>query len=322
VTRTSPSPIRIGVSACLLGDAVRYDGGHKRNAILVALDPFVEWIKVCPEVECGMGTPREAIQLVDQDGRIHLVGVGSGIDHTVTMTSFANRRVAELEQADLCGYVLKSDSPSCGIAGVTIHGAGASESQSVSSGTGLFAAELLARFPNLPIEEDSGLRDAERRGLFIERVCAYRRLRDLFDRRWTTADLIAFHTAHKLVLMAHSPAAYRTLGRWVAAAKSTPQQANAADYTRQLMAALAIAPTRARHVNVLQHVLGYFKPALDDATRAGLAAAIEQYRVGAVALDHPLGRLRACARERDIPYLRNQLYLEPDPREFLMRTGG
>jgi uncharacterized protein YbgA (DUF1722 family)/uncharacterized protein YbbK (DUF523 family) len=322
VTGATPSPIRIGVSACLLGDAVRYDGGHKRNAVLVALDPFVEWIKVCPEVECGMGTPREPIQLVEQDGRIHLVGVGSGIDHTVTVTSFANRRVVELEQADLCGYVLKSDSPSCGLAGVPIHGRGVSESQITGNGTGLFAAELLARFPNLPIEEESGLRDAERRGLFIERVCAYRRLRDLFDRHWTTSDLIAFHTAHKLVLMAHSPAAYRTLGRWVAAVKGTPQQTNAADYTTQFMAALAIAATRARHVNVLQHILGYFRPVLDDGTRAGLAVAIEQYRLGAVPIDHPLGRLRACARERDIPYLRNQLYLEPDPREFLMRTGG
>jgi uncharacterized protein YbgA (DUF1722 family)/uncharacterized protein YbbK (DUF523 family) len=310
------------VSACLLGDAVRYDGGHKRNALLVALDPFVEWIKVCPEVECGMGTPREPIQLVDRDGRIHLVGVGSGIDHTVTMASFAKRRVAELERADLCGYVLKSDSPSCGVAGVPIHGPGVSESQSARTGTGLFAAELLARLTNLPIEQESGLQDPQSRDLFIERVCAYRRLRDLFDRRWTTGDLIAFHTAHKLVLMAHSPAAYRSLGRWVAAAKSTPQQTSAVDYTRQFMAALAIAPTRARHVNVLQHILGYFRPALDEGTRAGLAAAIEQYGLGAVPLDNPLARLRACARECDIGYLRNQLYLEPDPREFLMRAGG
>ncbi len=315
------SPIRIGVSACLLGDAVRYDGGHKRNALLVALDPFVEWIKVCPEVECGMGTPREPIHLVDDEGRIRLVGVDTGLDHTSTLTSFAERRVAELEKEDLCGYVLKSDSPSCGVAGVAVHGADASEHQPVRNGTGLFAAELLARFASLPIEEESGLRDAQRRNHFIERVCAYRRLRDLFGLRWTIGDLVAFHTAHKLVLMAHSPAAYRTLGRLVAAAKTKPRQTAAADYTDQFMAALAIAPTPARHVNVLQHVLGYFRM-LDAETRAGLAAAIEQYRVGAAPLDEPLGRLRAWARERDIPYLRGQLYLEPDPREFLMRTGG
>ncbi len=310
------------MSACLLGDAVRHDGGHKRNAFLVALEPFVEWIKVCPEVECGMGTPREPIRLVDRGGRIRLLGVKSDVDHTIAMTSFAERRVAELEKEDLCGYVLKSDSPSCGVAGVAVHDPDGSARQPVRNGTGLFAARLLARFQQLPIEEESGLRDAERRDHFIERVCACRRLRDLFIPQWTTDDLIAFHTAHKLVLMAHSPAAYRALGRMVAAAKNTPRQTAAADYARQFMAALAIAPTPARHVNVLQHVLGYFRPTLDAETRAGLAGAIEQYRLGALPLEEPLGRLRAGAREQDIPYLRGQLYLEPDPREILMRTGG
>ena len=321
MTRAAPSPIRIGASACLLGDAVRYDGGHKRNAVLLALDPFVEWIKVCPEVECGMGTPREPIQLVDRGGRIRLVGVESGLDHTVTMTSFAGRRVSELQTEDLCGYVLKSDSPSCGVAGVAIQGPNLSERQPVRQGTGLFAAALLARFEHLPIEEERSLRDAQRRAHFIERVCAYRRVRDLFEPRWTINDLIAFHTAHKLVLMAHSPAAYRTLGRLVASAKTTPRQAVAADYTNRFMAALAIAPTPARHVNVLQHILGYFG-LLDAERRAGLAGAIEQYRLGAVPLDKPLGLLRTCARELCIPYLQGQLYLEPDPREFLMRAGG
>jgi uncharacterized protein YbgA (DUF1722 family)/uncharacterized protein YbbK (DUF523 family) len=310
------------VSACLLGDAVRYDGGHKRNAILLALDPFVEWIKVCPEVECGMGTPREAIHLVDRDGRIRLLGVGSGIDHTGKMMSFADRRLADLENENLCGYVLKSDSPSCGVAGVAVHAERLSEEPTVRSGTGLFAAELLARFRDLPIEDERGLGDAHRRRHFIERVCAYRRLRDLLDRPWTVGELVAFHTAHKLVLMAHSPAAYRTLGRLVAAAKTAPRETVAADYTRQFMAAIAIAATPARHANVLQHILGYFRPAMDAEARAALAAAIEHYRLGAVPLEEPLERLRACAREHDVAYLRGQLYLEPDPREFLMRSGG
>jgi uncharacterized protein YbbK (DUF523 family) len=177
-TRTTGGRIRIGVSACLLGDEVRYDGGHKRDAFLTtALGPLVDWVKVCPEVEVGMGTPRESIRLVDDRGTIRLLTVKTGIDHTASMTAFAAKRADALAGEDLCGFILKTGSPSCGMNGVTVHTV---EGPATRTGVGLFAQALLARFPQLPIEEEGNLADAQRRERFLERVFAYhRRLRVL-----------------------------------------------------------------------------------------------------------------------------------------------
>jgi uncharacterized protein YbbK (DUF523 family) len=231
--------IRIGVSACLLGDEVRYDGGHKRDPFLTdVLGPIVEWVKVCPEVEIGMGTPRESIRLVDEDGRIRLRTVKSGVDHTDAMTAYAARRTRALAGADLCGYVLKKDSPSCGMARVKVYGGDGPPSR---TGVGLFAAALLARFPHLPIEDEGRLSDLRLRENFIERVFAYRRLRDLFESRWTAGDLVRFHKAHKLVLLAHSTQAYSRLGRLVGA-RPIDRKAVRARYSAGFMEALAIIP--------------------------------------------------------------------------------
>jgi len=167
--------IRIGVSACLLGDEVRYDGGHKRDAMLIELlGPLVEWVKVCPEVEVGMGTPREPIHLAQVDGRIRLLTVNSGVDHTASMTAYAANKVETLAGEGLSGYVLKSGSPSCGMTGVTTDGGRQSATQ---AGVGLFAQSLLARFPDLPIEDERRLADPQLRARFVERVLAYHRLR-------------------------------------------------------------------------------------------------------------------------------------------------
>src|SRR5476649_546703 len=175
---SAQKPIRLGVSACLLGDQVRYDGGHKRDAFLTdLLGPFVEWVKVCPEVEIGMGTPRESIRLMTEDGRIRLVTVKSGVDYTDRMEAYASRRLNELAHDDLCGYVLKKDSPSCGMTRVKVY---AGSGPGRRSGTGVFARALLARFPDLPVEEEGRLQDHAIRENFVERVFAYRRLRDLF----------------------------------------------------------------------------------------------------------------------------------------------
>ena len=234
----APRPVRVGVSACLLGDAVRYDGGHKRDAILLhRLGPLVEWVKVCPEVESGMGTPREPIRLVNRDGRVRLLAVKSGADHTTPMAAYAARRLTELAREDLCGYVLKQDSPSCGMRDVKVHNAGGSTTR---SGVGAFAAALLARFPDLPVEDEGRLADAARREHFIERIFAYRRLRDLFEGRWTVAGLLRFHTAHTLVLTAHSAAACRALSRLVARAASLPRADVRAQYRAAFMQALAV----------------------------------------------------------------------------------
>ena len=163
--------IRLGISACLLGDEVRHDGGHKRNAYLTeVLGAQVEWVKVCPEVEIGMGTPREPIELVDESGRIKLLSVTTRVDHTATMTAYAARRAEALAAENLSGFILKTDSPSCGLIGVKVHTA---DGRSSRTGAGLFAQALLARFPDLPIEEEGRLADPQRRAQFLERVFAY-----------------------------------------------------------------------------------------------------------------------------------------------------
>ncbi len=173
-TASGDAPLRVGVSACLLGSAVRWDGGHKRDPSLVeGLGRFVEWVPVCPEVELGMGVPREAVRLEAARGGPRMRGASSGADHTRAMTAFAARRVAELEALDLAGYVLKTDSPSCGLERVRVHHASGDVTR---DGRGLFAAALLERFPGLPVEEEGRLQDPRLRESFLERAFAYRRL--------------------------------------------------------------------------------------------------------------------------------------------------
>jgi len=316
---TPPSSrIRIGISACLLGDEVRYDGGHKRDPFLAdVLGPLVEWLKVCPEVEVGMGTPRESIRLTDVDGRIRLLTVKTGIDHTAAMTAYAARRTDALAGADLCGYVLKKDSPSCGMTRVKVYGGKGPPSR---GGVGVFAAALLARFPHLPVEEEGRLVDARLRENFIERVFAYRRLRDLFESRWRVGDLVRFHTAHKLVLLAHSTAAYARLGRLVAGAKQMDRDDVRARYSAGFMEALAVLATPPRHANVLQHMVGYFKDTLDTASRDELLATIEDYRKGLLPLVVPVTLLRHHVRRHGVQYLADQVYLAPHPKELMLRN--
>jgi uncharacterized protein YbgA (DUF1722 family)/uncharacterized protein YbbK (DUF523 family) len=310
--------IRIGISACLLGDEVRYDGGHKRDTFLATvMGPLVEWVKVCPEVETGMGTPREAMRLVDAGGRIRMLTVKTGVDHTDTMTAYARRRVDALAAENLSGYVLKKDSPSCGMTRVKLfRGAGAP----ARTGVGLFARALLDRYPHLPVEEEGRLSDSRLRENFVERVFAYRRLRDLFDGRWTIGDLVRFHTAHKLVLMAHSPTAYARLGRLVAQAKGTPRATFRDGYTAGFMLALTVIATPQRHTNVLQHMVGYFKRTLDAASRDELLASIEDYRKGLLPLIVPITLIRHHVRQHQVAYLAEQVYLEPHPKELMLRN--
>src|SRR6185295_110664 len=263
----------VGVSTCLLGEHVRYDGGHKHDRFLTeTLGRFFEWVPVCPEVEVGMGTPREAIQLVARDGETRLVGVRSEKDHTRAMRDYARRRVAALTDAGLSGYVLKKDSPSCGWERVRLRH---ENGQVTRTGRGLFATALAERFPNLPVEEEGRLSDPRLRENWIERVFAYHRIRALWKTRWRIGDLVAWHTAHKLVLLAHSPQAYRRLGRVVAAAKTLARAELRDRYEREFMDALGVIATRGRHTNVLQHMLGYFSDRLDEASRRELVQCIE-----------------------------------------------
>jgi uncharacterized protein YbgA (DUF1722 family)/uncharacterized protein YbbK (DUF523 family) len=310
--------VRIGISSCLLGQEVRFDGGHKRDRFLTdTFGQFVEWVPVCPEVEAGFGTPREAMRLVDDGGRLRLLTVKTRRDLTEPMQRSARRRVEQLVSERLCGYVLKKDSPSCGMERVKVFDA---HNVPTRSGVGLFAAALRARHPFLPIEEEGRLVDPRLRDNFVERVFAYQRLRALFAARWTLGGLVAFHTAHKLSLMAHSVSAYRSLGRLVAEAKSLGRADLESRYTEGFMTALAAIATTRRHVNVLQHMAGYFKKPLDAASRAELAATIEDYRAGLVPLVVPITLIRHHVRQHAVSYLADQVYLAPHPKELMLRN--
>jgi uncharacterized protein YbgA (DUF1722 family)/uncharacterized protein YbbK (DUF523 family) len=311
-------PIRIGISRCLLGERVRHDGGHKHDRFLTdTLGEHFEWVPVCPEVEIGMGTPREPIHLVDLDGEIRLVGVRSSTDHTEAMKAYARRRVEALAGEGLSGYVLKKDSPSCGLERVRVY---RDSGHATRSGRGLFAAALVERFPSLPIEEEGRLCDPRLRENWIERVFAYRRLQDLWASRWRLGDLVAFHTAHKLSLLAHSPKTYEQLGRLVAGAKAKPRAELRERYEREFMAALSKIATPGRHGNVLQHIVGYFRDGLDDASRRELLGHIQDYRRGLVPLIVPLTLIAHYVRVFDVAYLKSQVYLSPHPKELALRN--
>lgn len=317
--RHTDRSIRIGVSACLLGDQVRFDGGHKRDSFLVeTFGQYVDWVPICPEVDIGLGTPRESIRLVRGSKGVRLVGPRSGTDLTIRMRRYARGRVAELADADLDGYVLKKDSPSCGLHRVRVYGA---EGQPpVRDGRGLFAEELAAKLPELPMEEEGRLSDPRLRENWVERVFVYARLKALFAGRWTVGDLVAFHTAHKLQLLSHSPEEYRQLGQLVAVAKTLPRTELATEYRRTLMLAFARLATTRKNANVLHHAAGHLKRALDAESRAELAGVIDDYRRGLVPLVVPVTLLRHHVRRHGIEYLAGQTYLEPHPKELMLRN--
>jgi uncharacterized protein YbgA (DUF1722 family)/uncharacterized protein YbbK (DUF523 family) len=297
---------------------VRHDGGHKRDAFVAAmLGRFVRFVPVCPEVELGLGTPREAIHLRSDGSGLRLVGTKSGRDHTAAMTAYARRRVESLAALDLSGYVLKKGSPSCGMERVAVHLPGGARER---SGRGLFAARLLEHLPLLPVEEEGRLQDAKLRENFVERVFAYRRLRDFFGCRWTLAGLIGFHTREKMLLLAHDRVAYDSLGRLVAGARALPHRELAERYQQGFMTALARIATRGRHTNVLAHMAGFLKRSLDEPGRRELAELIEDYRRGHVPLVAPITLVRHHVRVHHVAYLAGQSYLEPHPKELALRN--
>lgn len=310
--------IRLGISACLLGEKVRFDGGHKRDPFLVeSLGQFVDWVPVCPEVESGLDAPREAMRLVQVEGKIRLLTTRTTEDQTDRMVNYARRRIEELGGEELAGFVLKKDSPSCGVQRVKVYGSGGAPGR---TGRGLFAEALATRFPLLPMEEEGRLNDPRLRDNFVERIFAYRRLTALFAARWSMGDVVRFHTAHKLTLMAHMPEAYRRLGRLVASGKSIARRQFQQRYSLEFMTALAVIATPRRQANVLQHMLGYFKLTLDSDSRAELLALIEDYAGGRVPLVVPLTLFGHHIRRCGVPYLEDQVYLRPHPVELMLRN--
>lgn len=312
-----PQPVRIGVSACLLGERVRYDGGHKRDRFLTdVLGPFVQWVPLCPEVEIGLGTPRPTLRLeAGGSGRTRLVMPSTGDDLTERMASWSERRVSRLGELDLSGYVLKKDSPSCGLERVKVWDA---NSVPARRGTGVFARALLQLAPHLPVEEEGRLNDPRLRENFISRVFAYRRWKDRMAGGINRAALMGFHAAHKFLCMAHNQAATRRLGRLLGDASGRRPRALAAEYLDGFTEIMRRLPSRRNHVNVLQHMMGYVSNRLDAEDTAELVEAIEDYRQGLVPLIVPVTLLRHYVRKLDVPYLRDQVYLWPHPHELML----
>lgn len=319
VTSKDVAPkIKVGISTCLLGRNVRYDGGHQRDAYLVeTLGRWFEYVSVCPEVEMGLSIPRPALRLVGDVAAPRMVFRESGEDVSERMERWSRARLDALAELDLCGYVFKSDSPSCGMERVKVH---AANGQAARKGRGLFAAALMARFPLLPVEEEGRLHDVGIRDNWIERVFAYRRWRDAVEAGLTVGRLVAFHTAHKFQVLAHDPTRYRALGRLVADAKALPRAQLVTLYGELFMAALTTRATPGKHANVLQHLAGFVTDALEPADRAELARLIDDYRKGLVPLIVPLTLLRHHVRRHPAPYVDGQTYLEPHPRELLLRN--
>jgi uncharacterized protein YbgA (DUF1722 family)/uncharacterized protein YbbK (DUF523 family) len=282
------------------------------------LGRFVEWFSVCPEVEMGLGAPRPSLRLVTTGDGLRLVAPATGGDHTEDMRRFARQCLDELASADLCGYVLKRASPSCGMERVKVYDA---EGNLQPPARGLFAAALLERFPDLPVEEEGRLHNPRLRDHFLERVFALHRLKHLFAPGWTPGNLVAFHSAHKLVLLAHSPQAYRDLGRLVATAGEADREELEAAYRHGFLRAMAVRATTGRHVNVLEHMLGYFKRELGEASRADIHAAIADHRQGLVPLAVPKALIRHQAIGQQVDYLLGQVYLDPEPKELKDHTG-
>ena len=314
----SAGSIRIGISSCLLGQKVRYDGGHKRDRFATdVLEPFVEWVPLCPEVEIGLGIPRPTIRLERhrKDG-VRLVMPQAGEDLTKRMADWSEKRIGSVLEQDLCGYILKKDSPSCGMERVKVYDTNGVPAR---DGTGVFAEVLLRRAPHLPVEEEGRLNDPRLRENFIARVFAMRRWKDMENMGVTRSRLMGFHATHKYLCMARNQAGMRRMGKLLGSAGKADSVAKLAHaYLDEFTTVMKRPPSTKGHTNVLQHLAGYVSDELDSSDRAELTTAIHDYRHGLLPLIVPLTLLRHHARRQERTYLLEQTYLFPHPHELML----
>jgi uncharacterized protein YbgA (DUF1722 family)/uncharacterized protein YbbK (DUF523 family) len=313
-----PLKPRIGISACLLGQKVRYDGGDKRDRFLMeTFGVHVEWVPVCPEAEVGMGVPREPIRLVGDPADTRLIAERSGKDWTGAMHRFASERVRALKELELSGYIFKKDSPSCGMERVRVYNRDGIPNR---SGRGLFASTIMSELPLLPAEEEGRLNDPILRENFVERIFAYHRWQQYAHQRKSVRSLVDFHTRHKLLVLAHSEPHYRKLGRIVAEAKQSPIAAANEQYSRLFMEGLARHATAKKHGNVLEHMMGYFSKELSKEERKELLELMNDFRQRLIPLVVPLTLFHHYVKKYRVSYLENQIYLQPSPKELMLRN--
>jgi len=310
--------IRVGISRCLLGDEVRFDGGHKHDPFLTeTLGRFFEWVPVCPEVEMGMAVPRESVRLLHTPSGTRMVGVRSEKDFTLPMTAFCSARVGELN--DLHGYILKKDSPSCGMDRVRVY---SREGIQRKNGRGLFAAALQQQYPMLPVEEEGRLHDLPLRENFIERIFCYYRFTNFLEDHPTEKKLVEFHTRHKMTLLSHSTDLCRVLGRIVARPGKKAIGEVVEEYGTIFTETLKRKATPRKHANVLYHLMGYLKQSIDTIDKAELVARIEEYRTGLLPLIVPITLLKHHFQRNPVPWIEEQTYLNPYPVELMLRNHG
>lgn len=311
--------IRIGISACLLGEEVRFDGSHKRDRFIVGtLGGFFRFVPVCPELDIGLGVPRESLRLIRRSpDEIRIVAPRSGSDHTDSMTDYARAKAGELRTLELSGFILKRASPSCGMERVRVYDDNGVPER---TGRGIFAAVLMDSLPLLPVEEEGRLHDPVLRENFFDRVFGYERVCRFFRAPWTRGDLVRFHTAEKYFLLAHDRDGYEELGRIVARQKELGPEEIARQYPVRYMETLGVKASRNKHVNVLQHMAGYLREHLSGAARREVHASIDDYQNEYVPLIVPITLLRHYVTLHSIEYLQGQHYLEPHPKELMIRN--
>ncbi|OPY61898.1 MAG: hypothetical protein A4E62_03043 [Syntrophorhabdus sp. PtaU1.Bin002] len=311
--------IKIGVSRCILGEKVRYDGGHQHDRYITdTLGRYFEYIPVCPEVEYGLPVPREPMHLTGNPSTPRLITIKTGIDHTDGMLTWADQRLKELQNEDLCGFIFKSKSPSSGMQRVKVY-ASTGTGMPIHKGVGIFARVFMDRFPLLPVEDDGRLHDPILRENFVERVFAYRSWQTLMEGDKSIGSLVDFHTNHKLLLMSHSPKHYSALGKLVAGAKGYKGDLYG-EYITTMMDGLRLIATAQKQINVLQHMLGYFKSLIAADEKQEMLDIIEKYYRGLVPLIVPIALFTHYVRKFDIPYLKRQSYLNPHPMELMLRN--
>lgn len=311
-------PIKIGISTCLLGEKVRFDGGHKHDRYLTdILGKYFNFVSACPEIEIGMGVPRDSVRLVNIDNSVRMIGPKTGIDWTDRMISYSTNLIKRLSETNIFGYIFKSDSPTCGIERVRVYN---KDGIPQKNGTGIFTNLFRTANPLIPVEEEGRLNDAKIRENFITRIFCYSRLHNLFYNNFNRGRLVHFHTIHKYLLMAHSIKHYETLGQLVANAKNIPASQLKVSYSKLFMEAIAIKTTTKKNVNVLHHILGYLKDYLSTEDKKDILTTIEDYRNLQIPLIVPLTLLKHYINKISIEHLKNQVYLNPHPKELMLRN--